>query len=727
MKKIKEIFKNKEKFYWFSVVIFLLSIFIIKCIPVNIGNIIIAILFPIYFCILTIGYYKLNKLNFNVPTGLMILYLVIGYFFASNNMNFINVIVSFLFGIVPLSILYYIDKKKGKKIKVEKEEEYSDDKKKTVSILLPFIFVAILEMYYTIATFGRFNFSIKFLSTIVGLILIYSFYYIFLLITRRTSKANKILAIFFLVIFIINEGRIYYTSDTFMITDVLFLQNTGEVAGMAGVAFLNCLLFLFLPTLITILIFLCLFKVTKLADIKITDKKFLLTRGLISLAVLVVLFLPIVPLDKFMTKTVYNIRDDSNYGITASNTNYYYKYGVLSGMYGKFIETRRFEPDGYDEKELKEMLESTEKAEGTWKKPNIIVVFSESFWDPEVIDGITFDKEVTPNFNRLKNEVKTIQMISPAYGGISSNVEFEILTGGSLDFFSKGYTPYMQLFKTGKSENNPNILQELKNNGYKTKILNSSSKGMFNCEKVYKFYALDEVNHLYDEIDLGGDYVTDAYLTDRMIEYFDNKDKDESIFYFIITMGGHMPYFEGRYDNYDVNIVESEFSSDVNGVIHSYAEGIYLADKELGRIYDYINTLDEDTIVIFFGDHLPHLSTPDGKDALFTTGFLSEDYNLESVYKQYNTTALIMSNYELPEDDVKYLSPDLLLTYVINNMDLELSPFYKWLYSTKDVFPSSNFVVAQDKEGKLHYTLNLPKEMQKVYDLRQKVQYMLFK
>ena len=129
----------------------------------------------------------------------------------------------------------------------------------------------------------------------------------------------------------------------------------------------------------------------------------------------------------------------------------------------------------------------------------------------------------------------------------------------------------------------------------------------------------------------------------------------------------------------------------------------------------------------FFGDHLPHLATPDGKDALFTTGFLSDDYNLESVYNQYNTTALIMSNYDIDFDDTNYLSPDLLMTYVLQNMDIELSPFYKWLYTTKDKLPSSNYVVAQDNDGKKYFTLNLEGEMKEMYDLREKVQYMLFK
>ena len=73
------------------------------------------------------------------------------------------------------------------------------------------------------------------------------------------------------------------------------------------------------------------------------------------------------------------------------------------------------------------------------------------------------------------------------------------------------------------------------------------------------------------------------------------------------------------------------------------------------------------------------------------------------------------------------MSPGLVLTYVINNMDLELSPFYRWLYTTKDVLPSSNFVVAQDSKGKLYYTLGLEGKMKEMYELRKKVQYMLFK
>ena len=725
--KLKKIIKDNNSIFYVSIVLFLLFSLLLKVIPFNISNVLSYFIFPIAFLVLTLLHIKGKHINWDFPIILTIIYLIIGYIVSPKIITPLKIIISYIFSMGTLLITKYIYKSKKKKFPVEKKEVTYDESKSFVSNAIPFIIAVVLNLYYSICTFGVAHLPSNLLTISVGLIITYSIYMILLAIFRKTSTANIVLAVVFLVIFIINEGRIYYTSDTLLLTDVIFLQNAGEVAGFADVTFMNCLNFILFPTILTVIVYIHLFRLALRNNIKIDSIKSIFIKTCLAILVLLVLVMPTGIVDKFMVKNVFNIHDGEDLAITASNTRYFYRYGVISGLYGKLVEQRRFAPDDYDEDKLKELLNNAEGIEGTWNQPNIIVVFSESFWDVSKLDKIKFDTDVTPNFHKLQEVGKSIEMLSPAYGGMSSNVEFEILTGGSLNYFSKGYTPYMQLFKKGISDNNPSIIRELKNNGYKTKVLNSSSKNMFNCSTVYDIYKVDEVNHLFDEIDLGGQYVTDEYLTNQMIEYFNNKPADEKIFYFMITMGGHMPYFEGRYDNYDVNIVESPYDKDTNEVIHSYAEGMYLADKELGRIYDYINTLDEDTIVVFFGDHLPHLSTPDGKDALFTTDFLSDEYTLESAYKQYNTTALIVSNYDIKYDDTKYLSPDLLLTYVINNMDLNLSSFYKWLYSTKDVLPSSNFVVSQNEKGEKYYTLDLPIEMKNMYNTREKMQYMLFK
>jgi phosphoglycerol transferase MdoB-like AlkP superfamily enzyme len=156
-------------------------------------------------------------------------------------------------------------------------------------------------------------------------------------------------------------------------------------------------------------------------------------------------------------------------------------------MYSELLESRIFEPENYDKDELKEILNSTSQniGESDWEKANIIVTFSESFFDVSVLeDDVTFDVEPTSNFNSLKDKGIFINMISPSYGGVSANVEFEFLTGYSLNFFGKGYTPFMQLYKTNNYNSRPSLIKELNNNGYYTKVV--FGKDYFKSEKVYE-------------------------------------------------------------------------------------------------------------------------------------------------------------------------------------------------------------------------------------------------
>ena len=736
---MKEIFDNKKKLLLFATLLFFFTGVVINLLPTNVKSITSGLIFALYFLVLSFIYGKEKESNLELPTILMIIYMITGYITIFNIMSGKKIIFAFVLGATG-SLLAYLQKrsksitkkiaKENTSIKEKVKNNFNDKidiptSKKITTYILPIIFITILEISYRICTFGTGNLLIGIKSVFITIVLTYTIYIFLLSLLRHTHRANTLFSVIFLIIYVINQMRIYYTSDTLLITDVLFLENTGEIASFMDVTLVNSILYVLAPTAIMVILFTYLLVKDKKNDIHYSKIKENILMFIPSLLILLILFIPYENKDKLLLDIFYNKKDNTDYTITASNTIYYKKYGVLSGMYGKFIEVQRLTPNNYNEEELKKELASAKEVKGNLDTPNVIVVFSESFWDVQNIKEIEFDKDVTPNFHKLSKSEKMVNMISPSYGGISANVEFEILTGGSLNYFSKGYTPYMQLFSNPKTI--PSVIEEFRNNGYKTKILNSSSKVMFNCDKIYDYYKVDERNHLYDEIDLGGKYVTDAYLTDKMIEYFDNKDKEEKTFFFTITMGGHMPYYEERYDNYDIDIVKSPYNKEINGTIKSYAEGIYMADKELGRLYDYIQTLDEKTIIVFFGDHLPHLQTPSGKDALFEIGYLNYDYTLESVYRQFNTRALIASNYDMELDETKYLSPDLLLPYIMNNMNLELSSFYKWLYQTKDVLPSSNYVVSQDKNGKIYYTLALENEMKEIYDKREKVQYMLFR
>ena len=100
---------------------------------------------------------------------------------------------------------------------------------------------------------------------------------------------------------------------------------------------------------------------------------------------------------------------------------------------------------------------------------------------------------------------------------------------------------------------------------------------------------------------------------------------------------------------------------------------------------------------------------------------------MEKIYRKYNTQALILSNYDINYQEIpELLSPDLLLTYLINKMDIGISNYYKWLYSTMYELPAFNRFIAIDKNNKICDINNLGENLQKNYQLRENMQYKFF-
>ena len=479
-------------------------------------------------------------------------------------------------------------------------------------------------------------------------------------------------------------------------------------------------IFAFLAVILTFLIF-----IVNKFNVK-TTKSFRIGGGLVTLICLVILFAPIKPMKTFMLTKIFDKDKAKDYRHNSQNMQYYSEYSMLGGMYADLLESRIFEPDNYDKEELKNILKKYDKSEteNVWEKSNIIVTFSESFFDiNEVKDDVKFSTSVTPNYDRLKNEGIFVNMISPSYGGISANVEFEFLTGYSLDFFGKGYTPFMSLYKNNKYKDRNSIVKELSNNGYYTKVV--FGKDFFNSEHVYERLGISEYEEKNDKSHRKGYYTSDEYLIDCAIDSLKNKNDNEKLFYMNCTIESHMPFIEEKYENYDLEIEDSSLNDAQTSVIKSYAQSCYDADKELGKLYDFIQTYDEPTIILFFGDHLPYLSDPDTNgDLLNELKYFNTGDELVDSYRKYNTGALILANFDLGENEnLDFMSPDLLLTTVINKMGLNLNSYYKWLYDTKDNLPCSNYLISADTEGNLSWTNNLSKEQKEFYDLREKMQY----
>ena len=180
-----------------------------------------------------------------------------------------------------------------------------------------------------------------------------------------------------------------------------------------------------------------------------------------------------------------------------------------------------------------------------------------------------------------------------------------------------------------------------------------------------------------------------------------------------------------KYDEYDINVESSTLNDDMTGAILAYAQGCYDADMALGKLYEYIMNYDEPTILLFFGDHLPFIPDPKTQeDTLNSLKYFNTADELLNTYRKYNTQGVIVANFDLGDTSKwNYLSADMLLTNIINNMDIEISDYYKWLDSTLEILPASNRYVSSDTEGNLYWTDNLEGEMEEVLNLRENMQY----
>ena len=404
-------------------------------------------------------------------------------------------------------------------------------------------------------------------------------------------------------------------------------------------------------------------------------------------------------------------------------------YGLVSGMYVQLLEERVFEPETYNEKNIEETLKKNEKNSNKDSKttPNIILVFSESFWDIDKLSEVEFDKAITSNFRALSQKGKLVEMISPTYGGRSSNVEFELLTGANTAFYNNAYIPYMRMYNNDSYYNKESIIKELKNNGYNTKILSTSSDKLYNCGQVYEYLKVDEVEYIndVDEKYIKGLYTSDDYVAEKIINDLNTKN-DEPIFYMALTMQAHMPYTKDKYKDYDIRIKKSKLKKEENDALLSYAQGIYDADKQLGKLYDFINDYEEPTTIIFLGDHLPYLDTVNGENVINKLNYFNTNDKKLNLYRKYNTQALIISNYDIEYDDTKYLGPDLLLAYLFQQNNMKISEYYLYLLNTKKTLPTFNRYISIDNNGKLFYINELPKNILETYNMRNNVQYHYF-
>ena len=167
---------------------------------------------------------------------------------------------------------------------------------------------------------------------------------------------------------------------------------------------------------------------SKKYEVTINNKKIRISIIIIDIVILIALFFPTLTLKNIYLKVFFRndkFLDFAGYG---TNNHYYAMYGCTQGTYGVFLNSIKSEPKDYNEDSLEKELKAIDNLndENFLGNPNIIVVLSESFFDVDKISEVKFDKEITTNFDSIKESQYCVNTISPSYGGMSENAAFEL-------------------------------------------------------------------------------------------------------------------------------------------------------------------------------------------------------------------------------------------------------------------------------------------------------------
>lgn len=384
--------------------------------------------------------------------------------------------------------------------------------------------------------------------------------------------------------------------------------------------------------------------------------------------------------DKLFTPTVMSKRDGT---------------AVAFLMELKYIVVEK--PDGYNKEDAAALLASydTNDTESATHTPNIIVIMNEAFSDLSVLGDFETNEDYMPFLHSLMQE-GTPNTISghlnvSVLGGNTANTEFEFLTGNTMAFLPQGSVAYQQYVKS----NDYSIATYLKSKGYDTIAMHPYNASGWDRDKVYPLLGFDTFYSLKDWVNPVKirKYVSDQSCYDKIIELYEQKDANTPFFLFNVTMQNHSSYSE-EYDNFHPDITVEGTSSKI---LPNYLSLIKLSDQALENLIEYFSKADEDTVIVFFGDHQPSNSV--AAPVWKLNGRSGDSLTEEEEARRYKVPFIIWANYDIEAASNVETSANYLGSHVLRAAGLPLYDYRNYLSQLEEQCPVLTAIRAENAQG----------------------------
>lgn len=352
-----------------------------------------------------------------------------------------------------------------------------------------------------------------------------------------------------------------------------------------------------------------------------------------------------------------------NFDVERMNEN----VGTLLTFYLNSKEMLLQEPDGYTKKKAKSYLEEyedeTASTQGPAKEnPNVIIVMDEAFSDLSILGKLKLNQDPLKFCHSLEKDSNAItgKLNVSVWGGSTCNSEFEVLTGNSLEMLPYGAIPYMQ-YVTKKTDSICDYFHKL---GYRNVAVHPYWGQCWRRDTVYKQIGFDEfidaekfdqehntkkTKHIaihkgcdFGDLDYIRDYISDKQSFKQVIHQFENKKPGEKMFLFNVTMQNHGGYL---YDGTNIEYTTRSKKYPYN-TLSQYLSLIDKTDEAFEYLVNYFKKVDEPTVIMFYGDHQPGLST-DFYETMFHKSY--DDFTIGDYQKRYTVPYYIWANYPLKD------------------------------------------------------------------------------
>lgn len=396
--------------------------------------------------------------------------------------------------------------------------------------------------------------------------------------------------------------------------------------------------------------------------------------------------------------------------ISIWNINQTYQWhGTPLAIVKMLSDIRVEKPAGYNEQEVKTLLESKQQEENKeilneeeW--PNIIVVMNESFSDLYQTAEIG-KQDPIPYFRRLIQRENVISgiMYSSEIGGKTANVEYEFLTQNTTAFLPVGAVPYQQYSQKERE----NLAQTLKNLGYQTSAIHSWYKSGYTRSKIYPLFGFEKVAFYEDlpnlEASFNEEHPTDLSTYQEVIKQLEEKETGTKLFNFTVTMQNHIPYTTE-------NEEQINYSDDPE--INCYLQLIHQSDEALAYFIEELEKQDEKVILLFFGDHQPK--------------FQNRECDLSSI-KTYEVPYFIWANYEIETQQGKDISTNYLQSLLMEVAGLPKTNYTNYILELQQTIPVITKQFYQDSTGTIYdLTDTSSPDYAKIEEYKKVVYYQMF-